>query len=429
MKRLGIRTTATLSLILTASGCSGSSTTDTKEGNTQTPAQDALVDSSVQKHSAQPQPATKPAATFNAYQQHVRNKEWAAAARLLTPDVQDRVIREIELCYEMLYDIHGEARSFDEEPTILSVFEPLWKKHKLPKNRTMGVAALLSEKPGFIADGIEFCTEQKLDPYGPGSDPDKKAASGWQLPYTDEAVGAFRVDGIVAVATVKEPAQQSGTPRQVAMELVGGQWLVGEPPRLRKIEDSRRQQREAGLSDLTPVQQAAVCKVEALGGVFSVMYGRHQHQSGSRFEVLNFAGLKEGDLQTLSPIKDLTQLRSLTWLIGYSPGLNGGLDGRAGYFTDDMLQYVSRLPKLDNLDLGFTGVGDGGLSHLSHLTTLVSLALTDTKVTDAGLRHLSSLNRLETLDLNQTNVTKEGVERLRKQLPNCRISSDVDEGP
>ena len=64
---------------------------------------------------------------------------------------------------------------------------------------------------------------------------------------------------------------------------------------------------------------------------------------------------------------------------------------------------------------------DNGLEHLKQLTKLEVLSLKDTQITDAGLIHLEELSNLERLDFEGTQVTDEGVEKLQKALPNCTI--------
>ncbi len=61
------------------------------------------------------------------------------------------------------------------------------------------------------------------------------------------------------------------------------------------------------------------------------------------------------------------------------------------------MHHTKALTKLEELDLGTTGIGD------------------------AGLEHLRGLTQLEQLDLSYTQVTDAGVAELQKALPNCKI--------
>jgi hypothetical protein len=72
-------------------------------------------------------------------------------------------------------------------------------------------------------------------------------------------------------------------------------------------------------------------------------------------------------------------------------------DGRVFTFTDDCLQHLSSMPRIEEVDL--TGI----------------------EVSDAGLVHLARLKNLNTVLLKNTKVTDEGVARLHKELPGCRV--------
>jgi hypothetical protein len=89
--------------------------------------------------------------------------------------------------------------------------------------------------------------------------------------------------------------------------------------------------------------------------------------------------------------------------------------------TDEGLEVLSAL-NLTTLDLSGTDVTDDGLRHLSAHTNLKCLSLTRTStVTDAGVPHLARLKNLTDLDISRTEITDAGAEKLREQLPKCRV--------
>lgn len=135
-------------------------------------------------------------------------------------------------------------------------------------------------------------------------------------------------------------------------------------------------------------------------------------------------------LAHLEPLKKLSVLY-LQWTGVRGPGL----------------EHVARLPRLHSISLSHAALGDEGLEHLGGMAQLKwamldhtgvtdagmpalagaqgleALSLRNTAISDAGLEHLGRLHRLESLDVAGTRVTAEGVGRLRRALPNCRVSA------
>ena len=74
------------------------------------------------------------------------------------------------------------------------------------------------------------------------------------------------------------------------------------------------------------------------------------------------------------------------------------------------------------LDISGTKITDVGLKQVRNLDRLRELRLEETDISDAGLASLQYLRHLRYLDLEGTRATDEGVEKLRKALPNCRIT-------
>lgn len=116
-----------------------------------------------------------------------------------------------------------------------------------------------------------------------------------------------------------------------------------------------------------------------------------------------------------------------------------------GTVSDEHLDSILELSKLEMLGLTGTDVTDKGIAQLSGLPHLRSLSLAWTKVSDAGIQGLRNAKSLRVLDLNHTGVSDKGikvvealphlrhlfvedtrvteqkVQELRQALPNCRI--------
>lgn len=90
--------------------------------------------------------------------------------------------------------------------------------------------------------------------------------------------------------------------------------------------------------------------------------------------------------------------------------------------TDAALAIVPAMPRLVRLNLAETAIGDTGLQSLKDLKELRYLNLHKTQVGDPGLEVLKNLKSLEAVYLWQSKVTDAGVERLRKALPDAKIS-------
>jgi hypothetical protein len=98
-------------------------------------------------------------------------------------------------------------------------------------------------------------------------------------------------------------------------------------------------------------------------------------------------------------------------LAGFGDGLYVDLSDTP--VTDAELEYLKRLPELEELMLPNTQITDTGLKHLRGLTRLKVLNLGYTRVTDAGLEHLKGLTRLESLALFETRVSGAGFKYLK----------------
>jgi hypothetical protein len=90
--------------------------------------------------------------------------------------------------------------------------------------------------------------------------------------------------------------------------------------------------------------------------------------------------------------------------------------------TDARLACLDGLTSLQQLKLHGTRVDGPGLEHLKRLAKLRVLRLEETPVNDDGLLHLKALSGLKELWLYRTKVTEAGANALQKALPVLAIS-------
>ena len=80
--------------------------------------------------------------------------------------------------------------------------------------------------------------------------------------------------------------------------------------------------------------------------------------------------------------------------------------------TNEVLEFIASLSRLERLHLNSTGVTSAGLTHLTQLSNLTELVLADCELDDGGMKMVAQLNSLRILNLDGTNVTDEGLEHL-----------------
>ncbi len=90
--------------------------------------------------------------------------------------------------------------------------------------------------------------------------------------------------------------------------------------------------------------------------------------------------------------------------------------------SDVALAHFSGLSKLNWLNLQDTNITDDGIKHLTGLKNLATLNLSGTQITDAGLRALANLPKLKSLNVEFTGATDAGVAKLRKALPELKVT-------
>lgn len=89
--------------------------------------------------------------------------------------------------------------------------------------------------------------------------------------------------------------------------------------------------------------------------------------------------------------------------------------------TDETLEQLASLRKLEVLDLTCSKITDKGLKHLKFMKKLSYLRLDSTETSDAGLVYLQDLKQLKELLLIDTRVTDDGVAELSRRLPKLKV--------
>jgi hypothetical protein len=135
----------------------------------------------------------------------------------------------------------------------------------------------------------------------------------------------------------------------------------------------------------------------------------------SRLKVLSIFGCAATDAD-MERIASLTQLEVLSM-------------ERAGIHSKGLIR-LKTLTKLRALSISlgdFVGgeiISDEALGVIAHLPQLKKLALVETTLTKNGIEQLEKLSELQELSLVKTNVSAESVKKIRKALPNCKISEE-----
>lgn len=165
------------------------------------------------------------------------------------------------------------------------------------------------------------------------------------------------------------------------------------------------------------------------------------------------AASADGALMALAEAKELaklriksTKIRSETWKI-VREGFRNVLSLDLGETTtdDQSLEWISQLPKLEELNLLRTpitragiqsltskrlkklnvddcsGVDDSAVDEIAKMKSLEFLHVGKTKITDTGLAKLARLEGLKDLILNDTQVSDEAIRKLQQSLPMVKI--------
>jgi hypothetical protein len=148
---------------------------------------------------------------------------------------------------------------------------------------------------------------------------------------------------------------------------------------------------------------------------------------GLQFVYLETPPVRDSDLEHLTPLRGLKQLR-LTFTAVTGEGLSHlpstlprlWLDGSP--ITDEGLRHLRHMTALVSLSLDKTQISNAGLEHLHSLPMLTTLSLRGTRIGDSGLETLCALTSIERLNLSQTRVTDAGLVYL-KDLPSLNFLS------
>lgn len=98
-----------------------------------------------------------------------------------------------------------------------------------------------------------------------------------------------------------------------------------------------------------------------------------------------------------------------------------GLDLHGSQISNAGMAQLCQLTQLEWLDVSETSISDSGLVFLSGMQHLEYLDISGTQVTDDGLMHLCRMSRLKHLFVEGTRVSHAGVASLEKSLPEVEV--------
>jgi len=125
--------------------------------------------------------------------------------------------------------------------------------------------------------------------------------------------------------------------------------------------------------------------------------------------------LKELSFEYCQGVSDVTAAR-LSRLVKLET-----LDLSNSGVTDVGLKQIAALHTLRRLDLSGMRITDAGLAPIANLDSLQELILNNTQVSDVCLIHLVGLKKLSCLFISQTAITDDGVSRIRKTMLKLRV--------
>ncbi len=147
-----------------------------------------------------------------------------------------------------------------------------------------------------------------------------------------------------------------------------------------------------------------------------------------RLEVLRFKATKIDDdafwyLGQLTNLKYLALQRTGIDDAGLQQLMNLSNNSR---LTSVFLSKLCALQELRKLDLTYTSVDDTGMRYIRALTKLESLTLGDNRIRGEGLIDLENMTQLKELTLWNSWIPTQFIARLRKSLPECKITAVDD---
>jgi len=91
------------------------------------------------------------------------------------------------------------------------------------------------------------------------------------------------------------------------------------------------------------------------------------------------------------------------------------------------MEPISKLPELDDLTLQETSFSNAALVNLEHTQSLRVVAFFESPLDDVGLKQLERVPKLRAVILFRTKATPRGIAELRVALPQCEVSSELDD--
>ncbi len=115
----------------------------------------------------------------------------------------------------------------------------------------------------------------------------------------------------------------------------------------------------------------------------------------------------------------IAKLNKLHWLDFGNNKINSAQD----------LELLKTCKTLRKLNLSRCQLKNSDLVSVSRISQLDDLALDGNEISDAGIKALATLKSLKKLSILDCKVSVDGVERLKKLLPNCEISTGTGRNP
>jgi hypothetical protein len=126
--------------------------------------------------------------------------------------------------------------------------------------------------------------------------------------------------------------------------------------------------------------------------------------------------LKRADL---SDVRDLSGLRDVMYFYAYG----------CRNIDDDTLAEILKMPALHSIALGPSDITDAGVALLAQRPNMRVIDLEgSTGITDRCVESLVKLRQLIFVNVRHTKISRAGIERLIRELPNCTVTYDGDDG-
>jgi serine/threonine protein kinase len=257
--------------------------------------------------------------------------------------------------------------------------------------QTPELASMVIENTAIPADVIEVIGEFR------------------QLKKLDLAHSGFGQNSLATVKYVTLPPSHFGTLKFLRLSFSGirdeGMPFFTSAKALEELDLSCTNTDSTGLRSLPDLPNLKTLKIHFTRASDSAMIYVSAYKN---LEVLNLSSTKVTD-EGISHLADLQALRILD--LSSSRGI-----------TDGALWSLAKLPKLTELKLASTSIGDAGCAALSQIVSLHDLDLSSTAVTNEGLEVLASLPALENLNLSECpRITKDAIAKFKNEHPRCRV--------